>query len=124
SETSSTPPTPTRAWPTLSATATGGSLTPGRGSWDHRNRVLTPRDGGCDLRGQRPILGWEAGITFWGQTMGKGEPTRVLSAVQTASEDVPLDHDPVEIQRLLAWYFRTQDPARRSAGERELRDAA
>jgi hypothetical protein len=56
--------------------------------------------------------------------MSHAEPTRVLSAVQTSSEDTAHDHDPIEIQRLLAWYFRTQDAARHSAGERELRDAA
>jgi hypothetical protein len=55
--------------------------------------------------------------------MSHAKPTRVLSAVQVTREGAALDHDPIEIQRLLAWYFRTQNPAR-SAGERDLRDAA
>ena len=56
--------------------------------------------------------------------MSHAEPTRVRSAVQRTNEDTAHDHDPIEIQRLLAWYFRTQNPARQSAVERDLRDAA
>ena len=46
------------------------------------------------------------------------------AAQRLANEDEAVDHDPVEIQRLLAWYFRTESPARHGDGERELRDAA
>jgi hypothetical protein len=50
-------------------------------------------------------------------------PVRVGSPRLMQDEDAP-EGDPVEIQRLLAWYFRGDDPARHSRGERDLRDAA
>jgi hypothetical protein len=40
-----------------------------------------------------------------------------------ALDDEALDSDPVEIQRLLAWYFRTEDAAR-PGDARDIRDAA
>ena len=46
------------------------------------------------------------------------------AAQRRTTEDEALDHDPVEIQRLLAWYFRTENPVAHGDGERELRDAA
>jgi hypothetical protein len=46
------------------------------------------------------------------------------AAQRLANEDKALDHEPVEIQRLLAWYFRNEHPVRHGDGERELRDAA
>jgi hypothetical protein len=46
------------------------------------------------------------------------------AAQRLTTEDEALDHDPVEIQRLLAWYFRTENPVAHGDGERELRDAA
>jgi hypothetical protein len=49
-------------------------------------------------------------------------PVRVVAPRLTQDEDMP-DGDPVEIQRLLAWYFRGDDPARQGR-DRDLRDAA
>jgi hypothetical protein len=54
--------------------------------------------------------------------MSNAEPTRELTPVQP-SHETP-EQDPIEIQRLLAWYFHGEDPPRASGGERELRDAA
>jgi hypothetical protein len=48
-------------------------------------------------------------------------PVRVVAPRLTQDEDTP-DGDPVEIQRLLAWYFRGDDSAPRH-GERDIRDA-
>lgn len=48
-------------------------------------------------------------------------PVRVVAPRLTQDEDTP-DGDPVEIQRLLAWYFRGDDSPRH--GERDIRDAA
>jgi len=56
--------------------------------------------------------------------MSKAKPTRELTPVQPSQVDETLDHDPMEIQRLLAWYFHGEDPPRTSGGERELRDVA
>ena len=42
---------------------------------------------------------------------------------QTKHGDEPSEQDAIEIQRLLAWYFRTQDPSRHPATG-DLRDAA
>jgi len=50
-------------------------------------------------------------------------PVRVVAPRLTHDEDTP-DGDPVEIQRLLAWYFRGDDPARHGAREGDIRDAA
>jgi hypothetical protein len=45
------------------------------------------------------------------------------SSDQTTPGDEPAEQDAIEIQRLLAWYFSTEDPSRHpSAGD--LRDAA
>jgi len=49
------------------------------------------------------------------------QPVRVVAPRLTQDEDIR-DGDPVEIQRLLAWYFRGDDAARH--GERDVRDAA
>jgi hypothetical protein len=56
--------------------------------------------------------------------MSNSDHTPVSASAQrlTHNDDLP-DDDPIEIQRLLAWYFR-EDPSRVSGGERELRDAA
>jgi hypothetical protein len=56
--------------------------------------------------------------------MSNAQPTRELTPVQPSQVDETLDHDPMEIQRLLAWYFHGEDPPRASGGKRELRDAA
>ena len=40
-----------------------------------------------------------------------------------AVDDESLDGDPVDIQRLLAWYFHSED-APRQGDARDLRDAA
>jgi hypothetical protein len=56
--------------------------------------------------------------------MSNAQPTRELTPVQPSQVDETLDHDPMEIQRLLAWYFHGEDPPRASGGERGLRDAA
>jgi len=45
------------------------------------------------------------------------------SSDQTTHGDEPAEQDAIEIQRLLAWYFRTEDPSRHSAIS-DLRDAA
>jgi hypothetical protein len=42
--------------------------------------------------------------------------------VRPAPDDQPDDSSTVEIQRLLAWYFRDEPP--RQPGARDLRDAA
>ncbi|MDX6522980.1 MAG: hypothetical protein QOI17_493 [Gaiellales bacterium] len=57
--------------------------------------------------------------------MSNSEHTPVRASAQrlTHEDDAP-DGDPIEIQRLLAWYFRGEDPARPSGGERDLRGAA
>jgi hypothetical protein len=44
------------------------------------------------------------------------------SSDTTKHGDEPAEQDPIEIQRLLAWYFRTEDPSRHSAVG-DLRDA-
>jgi hypothetical protein len=46
------------------------------------------------------------------------------AAQRLTNEDEALDRDPIEIQRLLAWYFRNEHPVRHGDGEHELRDAA
>ncbi len=51
-----------------------------------------------------------------------GEP-QMKSPDQTTHGDEPGEADAVEIQRLLAWYFRTEDPSRHSAIG-DLKDAA
>ena len=56
--------------------------------------------------------------------MSEAQPTRELAPVQPSHVDEVPEHDPLEIQRLLAWYFHGEDPPRASGGERELRDAA
>jgi hypothetical protein len=56
--------------------------------------------------------------------MSNAEPTRELTPVQPSDADELLERDPIEIQRLLAWYFHGEDPPRASGGERGLRDAA
>jgi hypothetical protein len=56
--------------------------------------------------------------------MSNAEPTRELTSVQASHADAAPEHDPIEIQRLLAWYFHGEDPPRASGGERELRDVA
>ena len=43
--------------------------------------------------------------------------------VRLVSQDAKDEAGTVEIQRLLAWYFR-EDPPRHIAGTRDLRDAA
>ena len=63
-------------------------------------------------------------LTLGGDQMSEAEPTRELTPVQPSHADVVPEHDPIEIQRLLAWYFHGEDPPRASGGERELRDAA
>jgi hypothetical protein len=57
--------------------------------------------------------------------MSNSEHTPVRSVAQrlTHDDDSP-DGEPIEIQRLLAWYFRGDDAARGGRGERDLRDAA
>jgi hypothetical protein len=45
------------------------------------------------------------------------------SSDTTKHGDEPAGQDPIEIQRLLAWYFRTEDPSHRSTIG-DLRDAA
>jgi hypothetical protein len=45
------------------------------------------------------------------------------SSEQTTHGEEPAERDAIEIQRLLAWYFRTEDPSRHSAVG-DLRDAA
>ncbi|HET6848079.1 MAG TPA: hypothetical protein VFH74_04420 [Gaiellales bacterium] len=50
-------------------------------------------------------------------------PVRVVAPRLTQDEDGP-DGDPVEIQRLLAWYFRGDDAARHGGRDGDLRDAA
>jgi hypothetical protein len=44
------------------------------------------------------------------------------SSEQTTHGEEPAEQDAIEIQRLLAWYFRTEDPSRHSAVG-DLRDA-
>lgn len=56
--------------------------------------------------------------------MSKAKPTRELIPVQPSHVDKLPEHDSIEIQRLLAWYFHGEDPPRASGGERGLRDAA
>jgi hypothetical protein len=51
------------------------------------------------------------------------QPVRVVAPRLTQDEDTP-ERDPVEIQRLLAWYFRGDDAARRGGRDRDLSDAA
>jgi hypothetical protein len=46
------------------------------------------------------------------------------AAQRLATEDEAPDRDPVEIQRLLAWYFRTEHQVGHGDGEHEFRDAA
>jgi hypothetical protein len=48
---------------------------------------------------------------------------RVVAPRPTQDEDTP-EGDPVQIQRLLAWYFRGDDSARHGRREGDLRDAA
>ena len=55
--------------------------------------------------------------------MSKAKPTRELTPVQPSHVDELPEHDPIEIQRLLAWYFRTEDAAR-PGDARDIRDAA
>jgi hypothetical protein len=45
------------------------------------------------------------------------------SSEQTTHGEEPAEQDAIEIQRLLAWYFRTEDPSRHSPTG-DLRDAA
>jgi hypothetical protein len=45
------------------------------------------------------------------------------SSDQTTHGEEQAEEDAIEIQRLLAWYFRTEDPSRHSAVG-DLRDAA
>ena len=45
------------------------------------------------------------------------------SSEQTTHGEELAEQDPIEIQRLLAWYFQTEDPSRHSAVG-DLRDAA
>jgi len=52
--------------------------------------------------------------------MDNPEQTRIRSAPATHRE--PAEEDPVSIQHLLAWYFRTEDPSRIRVGGR-LHDA-
>lgn len=40
-----------------------------------------------------------------------------------ADDREPGEHSPLEIQRLLAWYYATEDPTRHD-GTRDVRDAA
>jgi hypothetical protein len=56
--------------------------------------------------------------------MRNAEPTREFTPVHPSYPDEVPEHDPIEIQRLLAWYFHGEDPPRASGGERGLRDAA
>jgi hypothetical protein len=49
-------------------------------------------------------------------------PVRTVTPRPAHDDDAP-DGDPIEIQRLLAWYFR-RDDAPRSGREHDLRDAA
>jgi hypothetical protein len=42
---------------------------------------------------------------------------------KTTTGEEPAERDAIEIQRLLAWYFRTEDPSRHSVIG-DLRDAA
>ncbi|HVI18065.1 MAG TPA: hypothetical protein VM712_06785 [Gaiellales bacterium] len=56
--------------------------------------------------------------------MSKAEPTRALAPVHQSHADEVPENDPIEIQRLLAWYFHGEDPPRTSGGERELRYVA
>ena len=44
-------------------------------------------------------------------------------AALDADEQEPGEHSPLEIQRLLAWYYATEDPTRQD-GTRDVRDAA
>jgi hypothetical protein len=44
-------------------------------------------------------------------------------AALDADEQEPGEHSPLEIQRLLAWYYATEDPTRHD-GTRDVRDAA
>jgi hypothetical protein len=42
--------------------------------------------------------------------MNNPEQTRIRTAPAAHTE--PAEQDPMSIQRLLAWYFRTEDPSR------------
>jgi hypothetical protein len=46
-----------------------------------------------------------------------------IDAAVGADERDPGEHSPLEIQRLLAWYYATEDPTRQD-GTRDVRDAA
>jgi hypothetical protein len=48
-------------------------------------------------------------------------PVRAIAPRLTQDDETP-EGDPIEIQRLLAWYFRGDDTARH--GEHDIRDAA
>jgi len=52
------------------------------------------------------------------------EPTDPsITAAVDADDREPGEHSPLEIQRLLAWYYATEDPIRQT-GTRDVRDAA
>jgi hypothetical protein len=48
---------------------------------------------------------------------------RAIAPRLTQDDETP-EGDPIEIQRLLAWYFRGDDTARHGHGEHDIRDAA
>jgi hypothetical protein len=53
--------------------------------------------------------------------MERTDPSTPL-AVDADDRDAG-EHSPLEIQRLLAWYYATEDPTRQD-GTRDVRDAA
>ena len=57
--------------------------------------------------------------------MSNSDHTKVRAiAPRLTPDDETPEGDPIEIQRLLAWYFRGDDSARYGHGDSDVRDAA